>query len=203
MRSAFRSPGVPSTREAGTASLVGRPSNRPMRAGFAENSFLINAGPRTHDRGKVLRGRGGSIYPLNGGANEEALGCPLSCGLQGHLVPICCSGRARRQNRHTRASTSERTVVGETRLSNSSARERNRLSMAQPCRLRGVLQVPSFTSSPGSAPRCSGRLLSSSNDASAPAPIVQYDLHRPSLLLHASNPCPPFEGGAFIRPAPP
>jgi hypothetical protein len=45
MRSAFRSPGVPSTREAGTASLVGGPSNRPMRAGFAENSFLINAGP--------------------------------------------------------------------------------------------------------------------------------------------------------------
>ena len=34
MRSAFRSPGVPSTSEAGTASLVGGPSNRPMRAGF-------------------------------------------------------------------------------------------------------------------------------------------------------------------------
>ena len=45
MRSAFRSPGVPSTREAGTASLVGGPSNRPMRAGFAENSFLIIVAP--------------------------------------------------------------------------------------------------------------------------------------------------------------
>ena len=45
MRSAFRSPGVPSTREAGTASLVGGPSNRPIRAGFAENSFLIMAVP--------------------------------------------------------------------------------------------------------------------------------------------------------------
>src|ERR1700690_180486 len=45
MRSAFRSPGVPSTREAGTASLVGGPSNRPMRAGFAENSFLVIAVP--------------------------------------------------------------------------------------------------------------------------------------------------------------
>src|SRR5467141_425246 len=43
MRSAFRSPGVPSSREAETASHVGGPSNRPMRAGFAENSFLINA----------------------------------------------------------------------------------------------------------------------------------------------------------------
>src|SRR6267154_2386724 len=47
MRSAFRSPGVPSTREAGTASLVGGPSNRPIRAGFAENSFLIMAVPST------------------------------------------------------------------------------------------------------------------------------------------------------------
>src|ERR1700722_10382499 len=43
MRSAFRLPGVPSTRVSGTASQVGGPSNRPMRAGFAENSFLINA----------------------------------------------------------------------------------------------------------------------------------------------------------------
>src|ERR1700740_662946 len=47
MRSAFKSPGVPWTREAGTASLVGGGalcgggSNRPIRAGFAENSFLI------------------------------------------------------------------------------------------------------------------------------------------------------------------
>src|ERR1700677_4716168 len=47
MRSAFRSPGVPSTREAGTASLVGGPSNRPMRAGFAESNFLIMAVPST------------------------------------------------------------------------------------------------------------------------------------------------------------
>src|ERR1700748_3602797 len=43
MRSAFRSPGVPSTREVETASHVGGPSNRPMRAGFAENSFMVNA----------------------------------------------------------------------------------------------------------------------------------------------------------------
>lgn len=41
MRSAFRSFGVPSIRELGTASLIGGPSNRPMRAGFAENSFLV------------------------------------------------------------------------------------------------------------------------------------------------------------------
>src|SRR6266478_1700738 len=43
MRSAFRSPGVPSTREVETASHVGGPSNRPIRAGVAENSFLVNA----------------------------------------------------------------------------------------------------------------------------------------------------------------
>ena len=47
MRSAFRSPGVPPAREAGAASLVGGPSKRPMRAGFAENSFLIMAVPST------------------------------------------------------------------------------------------------------------------------------------------------------------
>ena len=41
MRSAFRSLGVPPTREAGTASFVGDPLNRPMHSGFAENSFLI------------------------------------------------------------------------------------------------------------------------------------------------------------------
>src|SRR5882672_10973359 len=42
MRSAFRPPGVPPTREAETASSFGGALNRPMRAGFAENSFLIN-----------------------------------------------------------------------------------------------------------------------------------------------------------------
>ena len=40
MRSAFRSPGVPLTSEAGTASVIAGPSNRPMRAGFAENNFV-------------------------------------------------------------------------------------------------------------------------------------------------------------------
>lgn len=43
MRSACRLGGVPSTRETGTASLDGGASNRPMRAGFAENSFLVIA----------------------------------------------------------------------------------------------------------------------------------------------------------------
>src|SRR5277367_3596223 len=59
MRSALRSPGVPSTREAGTASLVGGPSNRPMRAGFAENNFLIivlcRLAPREERRERLLR----------------------------------------------------------------------------------------------------------------------------------------------------
>jgi hypothetical protein len=83
MRSAFRSPGVPSAGEAGTASLVGGPSNRPMRAGSAENSFLVNAGPRTHDRTKVFRECGGSIYPLNGGqTTRPKAACPLACGLR-------------------------------------------------------------------------------------------------------------------------
>ena len=41
MGSAFSSPGVPLTREAETASLLGGPLNRPIRAGFAENSFLV------------------------------------------------------------------------------------------------------------------------------------------------------------------
>ena len=40
MRSAFRSPGVPSIRETGTASLIGGASNRPMSAGSTDNSFL-------------------------------------------------------------------------------------------------------------------------------------------------------------------
>src|SRR6266446_3906920 len=62
MRSAFRSPGVPSTREAGTASLVGGPSNRPMRAGFAENSFLINAAPPLS---LVLNGVAQDTHPLD------------------------------------------------------------------------------------------------------------------------------------------
>src|SRR6478736_731216 len=43
VRSAFKSPGLPSIIEAGTASHTGGPSNRPMRAGFAENSFLIGS----------------------------------------------------------------------------------------------------------------------------------------------------------------
>src|SRR6266446_2623695 len=62
MRSAFRSPGVPSTREAGTASHVGGPSNRPMRAGFAENSFLINATPPLS---LVLDGVAQNTHPLD------------------------------------------------------------------------------------------------------------------------------------------
>src|SRR5580698_8096417 len=45
MRSAFRSPGVPSIRETGTASLIGGASNRPMRAGFAESSLLDTTAP--------------------------------------------------------------------------------------------------------------------------------------------------------------
>src|SRR6266702_7163320 len=48
MRSAFRSDGVPSTMEAGRASLVGALSNRPMRAGFGENNFLTNAAASRH-----------------------------------------------------------------------------------------------------------------------------------------------------------
>jgi hypothetical protein len=64
MRAAFRSPGVPSTSEAGTASLIAGPSNRPMRAGFAENSFLVNAVPRMHDREQSIKGaRGVDISP--------------------------------------------------------------------------------------------------------------------------------------------
>src|SRR5271169_6487993 len=43
IRSAFKSPGLPSIIEAGTASHTGGPSNRPMRAGVAENSFLIGS----------------------------------------------------------------------------------------------------------------------------------------------------------------
>src|SRR5580704_16021710 len=45
MRSAFRSPGVPSTKEAGMASLVGGASNRPMCAGSTDNSFLNTNAP--------------------------------------------------------------------------------------------------------------------------------------------------------------
>src|SRR5271154_3327719 len=71
MRSAFRSPGVPSTKDAGKASPIGGPSNRPMRSGFAENSFLANAGPRMHDSDKVFVGYGGSIHPLNGGSGQS------------------------------------------------------------------------------------------------------------------------------------
>src|SRR6266481_7548496 len=62
MRSDFKLPGVPSTREAGTASLVGGPSNRPMCAGFAENSFLIIAAP-SYDRGKSYGGAAGRYIP--------------------------------------------------------------------------------------------------------------------------------------------
>jgi hypothetical protein len=40
MRSAFKSPGVPPAREAGTASLVGGPSKRPMRAGVRRKQLL-------------------------------------------------------------------------------------------------------------------------------------------------------------------
>src|SRR4029077_10365008 len=61
MRSAFRSPGVPPTREAETASHFGDASNRPMRAGFTENSFLINAAPHS----LVLDGVGQDTNPLD------------------------------------------------------------------------------------------------------------------------------------------
>lgn len=73
MRAALRSPGVPSTSEAGTASLMAGPSNRPMRAGFAENSFLVTAVPVCMTGSKVLRGHGGSIYPLNGGGRLQQI----------------------------------------------------------------------------------------------------------------------------------
>jgi len=45
MRSPLKSPGVPSTREAGNASLIGGASNRPMSAGSTDNSFLVTTAP--------------------------------------------------------------------------------------------------------------------------------------------------------------
>ena len=45
MRSVFRSLGVPATKEAGNASLIGGASNRPMSAGSTDNSFLSTSAP--------------------------------------------------------------------------------------------------------------------------------------------------------------
>ena len=67
MRSAFRSAGVPSTRDAGKASSIGGPSNRPMRSGFAENSFLAKVRPGLVPGTEYSGGASGPSIPSMGG----------------------------------------------------------------------------------------------------------------------------------------
>src|SRR5260370_35480683 len=56
MRSAFRSPGVPSTKEAGSAALGGGPPDRPNGAGGGGQSFLIISTPPA-ERGQIVAAR--------------------------------------------------------------------------------------------------------------------------------------------------
>src|ERR1700722_20103615 len=81
MRSAFRSVGVPSTRDAGKASSIGGPSNRPMRSGFAENSFLANVRPVFVPATEYSGGASGPSIPSmgEGGQQTHTRGpCPAS-----------------------------------------------------------------------------------------------------------------------------
>jgi hypothetical protein len=82
MRSAFSTPGVPRANASGTASVTVAPSNRPMRAGFAEKSFRTTTAPSADCQGKNV-----SCFTA-GGRDGHKQSCDAHCPTLSSVIPM-------------------------------------------------------------------------------------------------------------------